>query len=383
MINSVKRKRVQMALGYYVQDINIGVTKYARNAGWILTDISSRRHSPPTDWQGDGIITLVIDRSQTWLIDYLKKNEFLPIVKIANDLPELDYPVVQPDNWEIGRLAAEELIHRGFRQLGFYSHSLTAQVVQERLQGFMDAASKASLEVIILEYQNYRSSSNSPLDHMKWLEKQLGAISKPVGFMAHYDLEAADLVTAALQGGIQIPNELSVIGVDNDPVYCELGQIPLSSVDSNLETVGYRAAQLLDDMMNGNPRPTSPIRIPPKGVVVRQSSDIFSTDNLAVQKAVYFIRENFMNDLSVEDVVKPSGVSRRILYKLFNEILGCSIQKEINRQKFDYAKMLLSETDFKVRDIAKKCGCSDAMLFSKSFKNFVGESPYHYRNQCH
>jgi len=366
-------------MDFYVHEINRGVARYARDAGWILTDLTSRNHDLPAGWKGDGIITLTAYREHVWLVNFLNEHASVPIVNVSDQLPELPYPRVVPDNIAIGRLGAEELISRGFERLGFYVIDSAAPVVQQRLEGFRRAVENAGRAFFVVDYTDLAKRAGAVQRRFAWLAEQLEKLPKPIAMMAQYDAEAAELVAAALDRGIQIPSQMAVVGADNDPIYCELGPVPLSSVDTNRDVLGYKAAELLDQMMKGKPAPCEPLRIPPSGIMVRQSSDIFAVEDQSLRLALNFIKNNLGTALSVDEVVVAACSSRRSLYARFHDKLGHSIEQEIARQRFNRAKQLLRDSTCKIHEISEACGFSDAIQFSKAFKYHAGASPRAFR----
>jgi LacI family transcriptional regulator len=201
--------------------------------------------------------------------------------------------------------------------------------------------------------------------------------------MAQYDGEANDISRAALSVGLRIPEDVAVIGVDNDPVYSTLGPVPLTSVDSNRRLAGYRAAEVLERILGGDQWVEKTILIPPEGVVVRQSTDMIAVDDPHVSKALRFVWNHFQEPITVEEVVQASGISRRGLYTRFERIVGHPIYEELMKQRLDRAKQLLRDTDEKLQFIADECGLEDAERLSKSFKRFVGTSPADFRARHH
>ena len=197
--------------------------------------------------------------------------------------------------------------------------------------------------------------------------------------MAQYDGEANDVCRACESVGLRVPEDVAVVGVDNDPIYSQLGPVPLTSVESNRRLAAYRAAELLDRVMQGERWPEKILRIAPEGAVVRQSSDILAVEDLHVSKALRFIHGHFTRTITVDDIVQHSGISRRGLYNRFERIVGHPIYEELMKQRLDLAKRMLRETDHKLQLIADECGLVDAERLSKSFKRFCGLSPVEYR----
>lgn len=374
-----RRPNVLLAMGWFVHEINVGVARYARGAGWILEDLASHSGVIEPDWSGDGIITLV-ENLNSPLIDFLKRAR-VPVVDLTGQLPELPYPRVLPDNHAIGRLAAEELAGRGFKHTAFFTFDRDVPVVVERMAGFREGALAAGCSFQVLDYTDQIPKGKGRQAMIRWLAGELRKIPKPVGTMAQFDAEANIIVQACIQAELHVPEQVAVVGVDNDPIYSEFGPIPLTSVISNRELLGYRGAELLDRLMGGGKAPAEPVRVPPGGIIVRRSTDIFATDDDGVAKALRFIKANAAGPITIDAVVRAAGVSRRALYGKFARVLGRSIQVEIVRQRLNLAKNLLSATDEKLDAIAYDSGFDGASSLSKAFRAHEGIPPSVYRER--
>ena len=380
-----QRRSVLLALGYYVHEINVGVAKYARLANWILDDTTSRNGIVPPGWKGDGIIALLPTfpgpaSASSSLIDFVLKSG-VPVVDLCDQLPHLPFPRVLPDNEAIGRLAAEHLISRGFQHFAFFTQDLQAPVVQERMAGFSAAVKHAGRVFHLVDYTEQMADEKSRKSLLPWLGKQFLNLPKPLAAMAQFDGEANDIVRACQLVGLKVPDDVAVVGADNDPIYAELGPVPLSSVVTNREMIGFKGAELLDQLMRGVKPPKQPMRIKPDGVIIRQSSDVVAVADEQVAKAVAFITRNFGRPITVDNVVTASGSSRRSLYGKFATHVGHSIQREIMRQRLEHAKHRLNDGSVKLQTIAQECGLGDASQLSKLFKYYLGVSIAQFRQE--
>ncbi len=373
-----KRKTVLLALGWYVHEIDMGVARYAKEHGWILDDISCHTGELPS-WKIDGIITLFTTVTQKKLIDFVRKSN-VPAVALSDQMPEIQVPRVLPDNEAIGRTAAQELLSRGFEQFAFFVLDSRAPVVQERLKGFRNAIITAGKSFTAIDYTCNWGTEDAHDRLLKWLACEMKKLPKPIAIMAQYDAEANWIVRACLDVGIHIPMEVAVIGVDNDPIYSELGPIPLSSVVSNREQLGYEGAAMLDQLMLRK-KVRSPVRIPPSGVVVRQSSDVFAAKDPAIAKALNFIAQHLAEPFTIDALAREAGVSRRSLYNKFSSHLGRSLHREIVRQRLAKARQMLQTTDAKLSVIAEACGLKDGMGLSKAFRLYEKTTPSHVRDR--
>ena len=169
---------------------------------------------------------------------------------------------------------------------------------------------------------------------MKWIK----SLPKPVGVMACNDERGLQVLDACRRAGVAVPDEVAVIGVDNDLPMCELAIPPLTSVDVNAEGIGYEAAALLERMMSGKKPPAKPTMLPPRGVITRRSTDLIASEDEEVSRAVRYIREHACNRLQVSDVLTHMGMSRASLQQRMKQIVGRTIHQEIQRVRLNRAK---------------------------------------------
>jgi LacI family transcriptional regulator len=371
------RRRVLMALGYYDHQLHHGIARYAREAGWILDTSMAHYGTIPDHWQGDGILTLLLSNRDD-LIQFVQRAT-VPVVSLTTDVEALAIPRVQLDNVRIGQLAAEHLIDRGFTNLGFYKFS-NINDVREREEGFRRAVEQAGRKYFALDW--HAASQRQPQRRwFDWLKRQLQQLPLPIGVMAQSDNRASLLISACEAAGIAVPEQIAVIGVDNDQYACEFASVPVSSVDSNRETLAYQGAVLLGRLMEGAAPPESPVVVPPKGVVVRKSSDILAIEHKAVARALSFIWTHFLEPINVDDVIEASRMSRCGLYRAFEKHVGRSIGDELARKRVEQAQKLLAETDAKLHRIANQSGFSGGEHFSRAFTRLVGVTPSAYRQE--
>ena len=224
-----------MALGYYDHQLHRGVVRYAREAGWILDTSMAHYGVIPDHWQGDGILTLLLP-SRADIIQYVKRQK-VPIVSLTNDVPELPIPRVQLDNVRIAQLAAEHLLDRGFQNLAFYKFSNISDV-QGREQGFREVVQRAGRHYFLLDWhQAAQGRPSRKHGWLEWLKRRLQELPLPVGIMAQSDNRASYLISACEAVGLAVPEQVAIVGVDNDEHACEFASVPISSVDSDRETL--------------------------------------------------------------------------------------------------------------------------------------------------
>jgi LacI family transcriptional regulator len=200
--------------------------------------------------------------------------------------------------------------------------------------------------------------------------------------MAFTDAHAWRIQRICHDIGLAIPEEVSLIGVNNDDLIVHICQPPLSSVELNAVKIGYEAAALLDGLMHGRRTPGQPMLVPPVGVVARGSSDIEAVGDPEVAGALRFIREHAADGIEVEDVLDRLTVSRRTLERRFRDYLGRSPHDEIVRVRLERAERLLAVTRATVASVAESSGFGSPKHFHRVFKQQTGLTPVVYRNRC-
>jgi LacI family transcriptional regulator len=206
-------------------------------------------------------------------------------------------------------------------------------------------------------------------------------LPKPVAVFATNDLLGHHVLDACGVGELSAPEQVAVLGVDNDELLCGLCDPPLSSINPDPERIGYEAASWLDRMMKGERTPDEAfLEVPPLGIVVRQSSDIFAVPDEDFATALRFIREHACDGITVKEVAEHVAVSRSWLERHFRLHLNRSPQAEIRNVQIKRCKELLRDTDLPLRTISRLAGFKHIEYMSVVFKRLTGESPGHYRN---
>ena len=371
-----KPRRVLLALSWYSHEIHRGVARYAKKAGWLLDRSVHRYCDVPQNWQGDGILC---STNPAGKIKKIVDNARLPTVNMGGWYPGLNLPTVIHDDFEIGRQAAEHFINRDFTELAFYLRS-SSQLARTRREGFEMTAQKAGCNCYRLDWHSYRQSSSLTNPSAKhWLIQKILSLPKPLAIFADNDDHALELIDACMHAGVPVPQQVAILGCDNDELDCTVSPIPISSVNSDLEGLGYKSAELLDQLLQGRQIGTRFVKIPPKGIVVRKSSDIKAIAHPQVATALCYIWDNYYKPIQVEDVVKAVSMSRRGLYDAFSKFVGHSIAEEITRFRLDKATHLLTSTNKKASEIAAQSGFTSSDRMGKVFMRVFKMSPSAYR----
>jgi LacI family transcriptional regulator len=204
---------------------------------------------------------------------------------------------------------------------------------------------------------------------------------KPLGLVAANDLHGFRALDACRRAALAVPEEVAVVGADEDPELCELSDPPLSSVRFDAEGAGYEAAALLDRLMRGRAAPGAPTRVPPLGVTARQSTDMLAIDDPGVARAIHEIRRRAFEGVKVGDLVSGLPLSRRALEHRFRKLLGRTPKEEIQRLRLERAKDLLATTKLPVERIAERLGYHQAAYFSAAFRRETGVAPGRWRRR--
>lgn len=372
---SDRRNRVAMAFGYYEHRMHLGVVRYARKADWILDTAMAHYGVSPNFQHVDGVLALVLPDRRN-LIESLRGLR-IPIVNLAADVPGIAAAEVLLDNQALGRMAAEHLLERGFRNLAFCKCTDYADI-RQREAGVLQAAEAAGVACRRINWHD-ASKVHPTADFLPWLANELKKLPQPAAVVAQSDHRAYSVIVACEMAGLAVPEQIAVVGIDNDEYACEFAPIPITSVDSNREEYAYRGAEILDRLMRGEPAPQKPIRVPAGGIVVRRSSDILAVEDPEVAKALAFVWQNYTGAIGVENVVAATTMSRCQLYREFNRRLGRTIREEIERKRLELARQLLTSTDETVAQIARRAGFTSGEQFCRVFVRVHGLTPRDFR----
>lgn len=380
-----RMKRVAIAVNMnkaYDRQVVAGIARFARRRNdWSLyTEDESLAKLPDLgSWHGDGIIADLDDRRLARAVAQV----CVPVVGFggaqspADPLASRHY--VASDDVSIGRLAADHLLQRGFRQFAYYGEPPTALNPWSARRGaaFRQRVEAAGYPCAV--YTGRYAIAVRWESLQKGLTEWLARLRTPLGLMACHDARARHVLEACLRAGRRVPDDVAVIGVDNDDVMCDLAHPPLSSVIQGTHRMGYEAAALLDGLMGGDRRRRSWILVEPVGVVTRRSTDVLAVEDDKVVEAIRFIRDHVADGLQAADVARHSRLSRAALDLHFRQALGHTIHDEIHHTQVARAQGLLTTTDLPLKQVAQYAGFSSVQYMTTVFRREFGHAPGHYR----
>jgi LacI family transcriptional regulator len=379
----IMRQRPAVALlietsNSYARGLLRGVKAYVReHEPWsIYLGEQGRGDSAPpwlARWHGRGIIARIENRR---IADAVRRSGKAAVdVSAARLVPSLPY--VETDDAAIARAAADHLLERGFKHFAYcgvdpfkwsaYRAEHFARYLRER--GF--------------DCHHYRPPRSGPI---AWEQQQIALarwlrkLPRPVGVMAAYDIRGRQLLDACRGIDLAVPDEVAVVGVDNDELLCELADPPLSSVVPDAHRAGHTAAALLDRLMRGKLVPPEPVLIPPLGVATRRSTDVLATDDRVLAEAVRFIREHACEGINVVDVLRAVPLTRRVLEARFKDLTGRTPHEQIVKLRLDRVKELLAQTRLPLAVIARRAGFRHVEYLSAAFRRKIGQWPSEYRH---
>jgi LacI family transcriptional regulator len=363
----------------YARGLLHGIRAYIReHRAWSIYVGEQRRGEPAPlwlkRWSGDGIIA----RIESAAIADAVLASGLPAIDVsaARRVPDLLY--VETDDADIARLAADHLLQRGFRHFGFCGDP-RFNWSNWREEHFRRLVAAAGHTCSVLRTPGGGRGAVSWEEERKGIAAWVRSLPKPAGVMAAYDIRGREVLDVCRQLGAKVPDEVAVIGVDNDELLCDLADPPLSSVIPDTWRTGYEAARLLDLMMAGQSELPAAHLIKPLGVATRDSTDVLATDDGDISAAVRFIRDHANEGIKVADVLQAVPLSRRVLESRFRKLLGRSPHEEITRVQVERVKELLAETSLSLGAIAHRSGYRHVEYMSVAFKRETGQAPSQYR----
>ena len=364
----------------YGRELALGIAAYTRGHGrwrFVSTTRGGSLGLASTDkLEGDGMIAHVASEA---LLKAVRRSG-VPTVNISGRLLDIDLPSVLPDDTAIGTMAAQHFMDRGYRNFGFVGMGAFA-FSNRRGDAFVAALQQTeALSHVGRHDIHYGPAWTIEAQHAQ-MAGWIASLPRPVAIFACNDYQATNVLEACRRCEAQIPDDVAVLGVDNDVVMCEFNDPAISSVDPGTQQIGYQAAAMLDALLHGRPLPERMKLISPRAIVTRHSSDAMAIEDKDVAVALRFIRENAQKDIGVEEVLAQVPMNRRMLERRFRRAIGRTPAAEIRRCRIDLAKQLLTDTDKSMSEIATACGFLYAQHLAAAFHQLTGMTPSEYRGR--
>lgn len=354
----MKRKTVAFLPGYYEHRIHLGVVRYARKANWILL-----RGIEEVTPGIDGIVSFHANHKE--IIDIISSSK-VPVVELSVKSEHIKAPCVIHDNKAIGRMGGKYLCNLGFSDIA-YARLSSHPNDHDRMLGVKSEVRKHNKSFHLLNYRKLKEELQQ-----KFINRDT---QTPFALMCPNDRLAVGAMRICEDLNLRIPHDVALLGVDDDILQCDLSPIPLSSINTDFQTVGYKAAELLDRMLLGYKVPNKQFLVSPLNVAARQSTNICAVPHQQTSQALLHLKEHFREKLNLESVALASGMCRRRLEDAFRRHVGHSMRTELTRLRIEHAVKLLRETDLKLMAVADESGFSSLEHMSRIFKRELHESP--------
>lgn len=362
-----KAKHILMVLGSYDQSAHEGIARYASHHGWHLNVSILKDFQLPEHWQGDGMITSL--NNSKALEDFVR-NAGVPVVDLSIWREDIDLPRVVADNAAIGRVGAQHFLETGHQHCAWFALS-SNPVSRARYEAYRETLASAGVECIRLDRTRSQDAS--------YITERLRALPKPCAIYTKSDYDSAWILDLCLSAGLRVPDDVALLGADDNALICENQVVPLSSVRHDLETIGYEGSAMLDQLINGQQLDERIRFVPPKGIRVRQSTDTLAVSDPTIRELMVYLKSNYIKPISTDQLANKFQLSRRSLEVRFREQMHCSIRECLISIRIAEAKRLLGVNDESIETIASLTGFCHAPHFSNTFKQVEGSSPSQYR----
>ena len=364
----------------YARGLLRGILRYQHeHEKWTIDLPEQHRRADPPRWlrtySGHGIIARIETKSIARAVQATQ----LPAIDVSSARELSTIPWVETDDRKIAQLAIQHFFEKGFRHLAFCGEG-SFNWSRWRRDAFVAEAKKAGINALVFHVDDDSSGMTWPHARRR-LMRWLAELPEPCGLMAAYDSLARRLIDLCVQASRPVPESIAILGVDDDPLLCQLATPPLSSIIPDSEGAGYAAAEQLDAIMSGKKMKRLDTLLPPLGIATRQSTDTFAVEDKDVSTSAHYILTHACDGIQVDDVVKQTQLTRRALEKRFKDALGKTPHALIIETRLSKAERCLRETSLTLEQIATRCGFEYSEYLSVLFKKHRNMTPGVYRQQ--
>ncbi len=377
-----------MALGYYDLALHEGIADWAREHDWDLDTSMVRPGYLPVPSHWDGILTLA---NRPEMIAWLAQFDFPIVHLLTAPTPELrqgvaHFPSVDCNYASIGAVGARHLLTLGKPTFVFYQRTYgEAQVIRD---SFVEVMRAAGEDPVVFDFHADHPEIG-PGQHftragrLEWLARKIRSIPLPAAIMAEDDRFALDLIAAARQLKLRVPEDIAILGADDQRALLRVSPIGISSVDTNMRRIGYIGAEMLAGLTMGAPSRREPFLVAARRVVARESTATYTGPHRAVNEALRYVRQNFREPLSVESVARHVHLTPRGLQRALRQQADITLNHEITRLRLEAVTHHLEQSDLKLDAIATEVCLGDAKNLCRLFRQRYGTTPHQWRTASH
>ena len=361
------KRRVLLLLSAYDPETHQSAVEAARKFNWHLDTNVLTPLRMVDRWRGDGILCSLAgdDREADFV-----KNGGVPSVDLSTWRTDLSMPRVSADNRAIGRLAAEHFFAFAHRNFAWYGSTRTP-FGEARFSGLQEALAEN-------DYAARRIDGRGSQDYAV-MARRVRQLPRPCAILAMSDADASWIASLCQEEGYNVPMDFAILGINNNPLVCEVQSVPLSSIDKDAQRVTTEGARLLQAAMDGEPVPHEITHVPPRGVITRASSDAFAIEDDIVRRAMRCLLSHLSERIGAPEVAAELGISRSALNQRFREVTNSSLHRALMRMRLHRAAELLATTDWNLEAIASAAGFTHAPHLGNAFKNHYRQTPLQYR----
>lgn len=366
---TTSRKSVLIVAEWADPRLQHGIARYARQAKWHLNLDSVYSNELPWGWRGDGCIAMV---GRPDILRFTKSLR-VPVVDVTHQTASA-FPRIHEDDQAIGTLAAQYLLSHGFKHFACCRTDLL-DVSTVRQRSFAEAIARSGHSTVQLLRDRHDLRGRGDWAHRKrWIAGHLRALPKPAAVFCIDDRVAVSVIDAATECGISIPDEIAVLGVGNLETACECSAVPLSSIRVDYESLGFRAAEMLDRILKGRPPPSAPVLLSPQGIEERHSTSTIAVDDPAGRKALRFMLDRYRTPIRVGDVARAGGLTKRQLTYIVQQDLKSTPALLLETVRLRAARRLLA-AGASVKRAAAESGFGSPLRLQRVFRKRHGTTP--------
>jgi LacI family transcriptional regulator len=360
-----------------------GVDRYCREHGrWeyhleanTTMETMTRAWSAIQRWKPDGIIACMLNQG----VARLARESGLPAVNVTGH-SDWTGPSVVTDTVAVGRMVAKHFLSNGLKSFAFCARTGESSA-QRMSDGFEQELREAGFRCDIITDRMTGGLETDWVKNHNQTMLRLAKLKKPAGVFCVYDYRAHEVAWTCHHLGLRVPDDVAIVGKDNSETLCRLSSPPLSSVELDCQRIGFEAARMLSGMVSGRKGAGRVVLVPPRRLVVRQSSDIIATEDPDVAEAMRFIRQHASEPINVKDLLRAIPMSRRMMELRFVQLIGRTPRAEMMRLRMERATTLLLDTDLPIASVAQKSGFTGQEIFSTAFRRETGTTPSRYRQK--